>query len=332
MSSGCSRGARAVRDTGRDRGEGILKSGSGRLGHPWPTLPSSGRSSDSPQQWRRTPMSFRIALDASARAGQPTYHRQTRGRRRPHRARQERAQHDSAAQEPFMPGARQGRGRERLMSDRNWGLITTGETFESLATTLVFFEDPKASLLGGAAGRRPRRAFGRRHASLSAKYHDGAATARRSRRREGGRQDREYRQPGHDRHDQWNGVTHWRLVTNAAFNPTDRGPTWDSRGRSAIRRAGAHRGLLGARQPQRVARPPSRDRSVVLRDRNARSFSPFLRFKSGYPSTSRSCVSDEAWTVLRTEAESERPKIPRIATILPRGPRRRWHGQDALAR
>ena len=34
------------------------------------------------------------------------------------------------------------------MAERKWGAITSGATFESLATTIVFFEDPKASLFG----------------------------------------------------------------------------------------------------------------------------------------------------------------------------------------
>jgi hypothetical protein len=34
------------------------------------------------------------------------------------------------------------------MRDRNWGAISSGATFEALAATLVFFEDPKAMLFG----------------------------------------------------------------------------------------------------------------------------------------------------------------------------------------
>src|SRR5262249_8921730 len=37
----------------------------------------------------------------------------------------------------------------------------------------------------------------------------------------------EYRKLGHTRYEQWKGVTHWRLVTNVPFNPTDR-QTWDT--------------------------------------------------------------------------------------------------------
>src|SRR5262249_7939896 len=36
----------------------------------------------------------------------------------------------------------------------------------------------------------------------------------------------EYRKPGDPRYGQWLGVKHWRLVTNALFNPTDR-KRWD---------------------------------------------------------------------------------------------------------
>ena len=34
------------------------------------------------------------------------------------------------------------------MANRNWNLITNGATFEALATTLIFFEDPKTALFG----------------------------------------------------------------------------------------------------------------------------------------------------------------------------------------
>ena len=35
-----------------------------------------------------------------------------------------------------------------VMANRDWNLIASGATFEALATTLVFFEDPKAALFG----------------------------------------------------------------------------------------------------------------------------------------------------------------------------------------
>lgn len=46
------------------------------------------------------------------------------------------------------------------MAERKWGAITNGATFESLATTIVFFKEPKASLFGqrgkdGAQETRP---------------------------------------------------------------------------------------------------------------------------------------------------------------------------------
>ncbi len=34
------------------------------------------------------------------------------------------------------------------MSDRNWASITNGAIFESLVTTLIFFEDSEAALFG----------------------------------------------------------------------------------------------------------------------------------------------------------------------------------------
>jgi hypothetical protein len=45
-----------------------------------------------------------------------------------------------------LPSGRNRCRTEPRMAERKWGAITSGATFESLATTIVFFEDPKASL------------------------------------------------------------------------------------------------------------------------------------------------------------------------------------------
>ena len=115
------------------------------------------------------------------------------------------------------------------MANRNWGRITNGATFESLATTLLFFEDPGAALFGRCGkdgGQDARSADGKR--VFQAKYHqDGSAAKAIADAKKEVKKIAKYRTLGHPRELQWRGVTQWRLVTNAAFNTTDR-QTWDS--------------------------------------------------------------------------------------------------------
>ena len=115
------------------------------------------------------------------------------------------------------------------MADRKWGAITSGATFEALVAAIVSFEDSKASLFGRRGkdgGQDARSGDGTR--VFQAKHHESgsAATAISDAKKEAAKIEK-YRQPGHTRHDQWKGVTHWRLVTNAVFNPTDK-LTWDT--------------------------------------------------------------------------------------------------------
>lgn len=114
------------------------------------------------------------------------------------------------------------------MAERKWGFITSGATFEALATTIVYFEDPKATLLGrrGKDGGQDARS-GDGTCVFQAKHHEGgsAASAISDAKKEATKIE-DYRQPGHARHAQWQGVTHWRLVTNATFNPSDK-QKWD---------------------------------------------------------------------------------------------------------
>lgn len=116
------------------------------------------------------------------------------------------------------------------MADRNWGTITRGETFEALVTTIVFFEDPRAALFGrrGKDGGQDARS-GDGRLVFQAKHHEGgsASAAIRDAINEA-EQIRKYRDPSHARHAQWAGVTHWRLVTNSEFNPSDK-LHWDTR-------------------------------------------------------------------------------------------------------
>lgn len=115
------------------------------------------------------------------------------------------------------------------MAERNWSAITSGATFEALATTIVFFEDSGASLFGrrGKDGGQDARSSDATRV-FQAKHHENgsAAAAIRDAKNEA-KKIAKYCQPGHSRHAQWKGVTHWRLVTNAAFNPTDK-LKWDT--------------------------------------------------------------------------------------------------------
>lgn len=116
------------------------------------------------------------------------------------------------------------------MPERNWGQIRSGATFESLATTLVFFEDSGAALFGRRGkdgGQDARSSDGKR--VFQAKYHqDGSASKAIADAKKEAAKIAKYRSSGHSREPQWRGVTHWRLVINAAFNPTDR-QTWDNK-------------------------------------------------------------------------------------------------------
>jgi hypothetical protein len=109
------------------------------------------------------------------------------------------------------------------MADRNWNFITSGATFEELVRALIGFEDPKAQLFGRPGkdgGQDIRSGDGTR--VFQAKHHENgsAAKAIADAKREAAKIV-EYRKPGHARYEQWKGVTHWRLVTNAKFNPAD---------------------------------------------------------------------------------------------------------------
>ncbi len=113
------------------------------------------------------------------------------------------------------------------MGDRNWGLITNGATFEALVATLVAFEDPSAVLFGrrGKDGGQDSRS-GDGKTVYQAKHHeDGAAAKAIADAKKEAAKISEYRKVGNARFEQWKDVTHWRLVTNAAFNPTDH-QTW----------------------------------------------------------------------------------------------------------
>lgn len=115
------------------------------------------------------------------------------------------------------------------MTERVWGQIIDGATFEALVTTLVCFEDPSAILLGrrGKDGGQDVRS-GDRTLVFQAKHHeDGSALKAIADAKKEASKIKVYRAPGNSRYGQWVGVTHWRLVTNAVFNPTDQ-QKWDT--------------------------------------------------------------------------------------------------------
>lgn len=114
------------------------------------------------------------------------------------------------------------------MAERNWGQIASGATFEALATTLIFFEDAGAALFGRRGvdgGQDARSSDGTR--VFQAKHHEKASASKAiSDAKAEAAKIAKYQKPGHSRFKQWEKVTHWRLVTNATFNPTQR-QSWD---------------------------------------------------------------------------------------------------------
>jgi hypothetical protein len=116
-----------------------------------------------------------------------------------------------------------------MRTTRNWGMIHTGETFEALATTLIFFQDSGARLFGarGADGGQDARS-GDGETVLQAKHHvkPTASKAIADAKREAEKVAK-YRAAGHPRSSEWATVQHWILVTNASFGPTDEA-TWQT--------------------------------------------------------------------------------------------------------
>lgn len=64
------------------------------------------------------------------------------------------------------------------MPERKWGAISSGATFESLATTVVFFDDPGAALFGrrGKDGGQDARS-GDGTLVFQAKHHENGSSA-----------------------------------------------------------------------------------------------------------------------------------------------------------
>jgi len=109
------------------------------------------------------------------------------------------------------------------MANRNWSRIESGATFESLAAALVVFEDPGAKVFGRRGpdgGQDVLSSDGRR--VYQAKHHqDGSAAKAIADAKNEAAKIAAYRRPGHKNYPIWEGVTDWRLVTNAEFNAND---------------------------------------------------------------------------------------------------------------
>lgn len=110
------------------------------------------------------------------------------------------------------------------MADRNWDMISSGETFQGLVSALIIFDkDPKAFPFD-----RPGKDGGQDILSgdgstvYQAKFHKVPTTAKvlQDARNEIAKI-AEYKKHDHARYNQWKGVNNWILVTNAEFNPTD---------------------------------------------------------------------------------------------------------------
>jgi hypothetical protein len=110
-----------------------------------------------------------------------------------------------------------------MPADRNWGLIRSGETFESLVTTLVFFTDPEAELLGRRGRDGGQDALsGDGLLAHQAKFHERPSAAKAIADAKAELEKiRKYRTPGHVKEPRWKSVKVWRLWTNAAFNDND---------------------------------------------------------------------------------------------------------------
>ena len=109
------------------------------------------------------------------------------------------------------------------MVQLNWGMIKSGPTFEALVSMIVFYEDPKAQLFGrpGQDGGQDVRS-GDGSMVFQAKYHNDEKTSHVFNDAKSElKKILNYRTSGHARFKQWESVTHWRLVTNVNFNPTD---------------------------------------------------------------------------------------------------------------
>ncbi|MCY4380049.1 MAG: ATP-binding protein [Proteobacteria bacterium] len=113
------------------------------------------------------------------------------------------------------------------MTNINWSLITNGDIFERLVADLVVSEDPDAHPFYGRKGQDGGMDILSSDGThvFQAKYRQNknASEAIKAAEEEW-EKIKKYKNktPRHPREPQWRGVTDWLLVTNVAFNPTNR--------------------------------------------------------------------------------------------------------------
>lgn len=209
-----------------------------------------------------------------------------------------------------------------MAADRNWGLISTGPTFEGLVTTLVFFEDADAALLGRAGrdgGQDVRSGDGK--LVYQAKHHQAptAAKAIADAKAEATKIEK-YRQPGHPRHDQWSKVTAWRLCTNASCNPTDQ-HTWDTEVVPLFDRLGLKADFWEqASLDGLLDKHPEVDRSYFENENRVVLALPEVRHRSELSETHARHIRPDSTPRHRIPPHQKRPahRDPRLAPSKPR--------------
>jgi hypothetical protein len=107
--------------------------------------------------------------------------------------------------------------------NRNWGLIRSGPTFQTLVGALVLADDPGAAVFGRPGKDGGIDALsGDRKTVYQAKWHESpaAATVIREALTEASKI-KQYRKPESANAANWEGVGSWTLATNVEFNPND---------------------------------------------------------------------------------------------------------------
>lgn len=110
------------------------------------------------------------------------------------------------------------------MSDINWGLIRSGDTFEDLIRALILFEDPQARLYGRRGrddGQDARSGDGRIVYQMKFHQSEDASLAIADAKAEVKKIAKYQTTPGLAQ-EVWQGVEQWILVSNVAFNPRNR--------------------------------------------------------------------------------------------------------------
>ena len=107
------------------------------------------------------------------------------------------------------------------MSDINWGMIRSGDTFEDLIRALILFEDPQARLYGRRGrddGQDARSGDGRIVYQMKFHQSENASSAIADAKAEA-KKIAKYQTTPRLAQEVWRGVEQWLLVSNVAFNP-----------------------------------------------------------------------------------------------------------------